>query len=308
MIKDVPSAQDFFDSGIELFDFAWDTAAVLWTRLSEAEEWGVDADEVSEEYWTAAKRRLTTALAMTQQGVEFILKGKIAEISPYLLLAESPAKWPSPYDKTEINFSQFKTVDAQDLIRLHDTVQLTPLPPAFVDKFNTLRTKRNTISHSIDKKLHVHTSEVIETILSLHKALFPAQNWAKVRANFINNYPDAQLNGGEYSTNYACRELSVVMDILSPAAVKEFFQIDKKQRRYICPQCLDQANTDVDFEYKLAVLRPKGAKSTLLYCPICDTDFTVIRKNCSIGDCPGNVLSEDDDDTFRCLTCGNWLD
>lgn len=303
MIMDVPSAQDFYDSGIELFDFAWDTVAVLWTSLSEAEEWGVDAAEVSEEYWAASKRRLTTVLAMTQQGVEFILKGRIAEISPYLLLADSPAKWPSPYDGHVLNFSEFKTVDAQDLIKLHDTVQGMALPPAFVDKFNTLRAKRNTISHSIDKKLQVHTSEVIETILSLHKALFPTENWAKVRATFIKNYPDAQLDGGEYSVNYACRELAVVMEILPPAAVKEFFQIDKKQRRYICPECLDHANTDADFEYRLAVLRPKGAESTRLYCPICDTEYNVLRESCSVKGCPGNVLSEDND---RCLTCGRW--
>ena len=112
MIVDVPSSQDFFDSGIELFDFAWDTVAALLTNLAQAEEWGIDPVEVSEEYWAAAKRRLTTALAMTQQGVEFILKGKIAEISPYLLLAEGPSKWPSPYGDCKPNFSEFKTVDA----------------------------------------------------------------------------------------------------------------------------------------------------------------------------------------------------
>lgn len=168
MINDVPSPQDFLDSGVELFDFAWDTAAALWTNLSEAEDCGIDCAEVSGEYWTAAKRRLTTALAMTQQGVEFILKGKIAEISPYLLIAEGPSRWPSPYDGHELTFSEFKTVDAQDLIRLHDTVQKVQLSPSFVDQFNALRKKRNTIAHSIDKKLKVHTSEVIETISALN--------------------------------------------------------------------------------------------------------------------------------------------
>lgn len=82
MITDIPSPQDFFDSGIELFDFAWNTVAELITNLSDAElHFGVDKAEVSEDYWSAAKRRLTTALAMTQQGVEFILKGEIAEVT-----------------------------------------------------------------------------------------------------------------------------------------------------------------------------------------------------------------------------------
>src|SRR6266542_4268313 len=91
MITDVPAPQDFFDSGVELFDFAWNTVGELITNLAEAEaHFGIDTAEVSDDYWAAAKRRLTTALAMTQQGVEFILKGKVAEVTPYLLLAEPP--------------------------------------------------------------------------------------------------------------------------------------------------------------------------------------------------------------------------
>lgn len=301
MIKDIPTAADFFETGIELFDFAWDIVAVLWTNLSEAKNWGVETEEISEEYWTAAKRRLSTSLAMTQQGVEFILKGKIAEISPYLLLAESPAKWPSPYDKAGLNFSQFKTVDAQDLVKLHDTVSVNALPKKFIDQFTSLRIKRNIISHSIDKKLQIHTSEVIETILTLHKALFPAENWAKTRATFINNSPDAILDDREYSVNNACRELEVVINILSPSAVKNFFNIDKKQRRYFCPKCLNDANTDADFEYKLAVLHPKGANSKNLYCPVCDDIHAVVREKCSDNECLGNVI---DDEDGRCLTCG----
>jgi len=165
LIIDVPTSKDFFDSGIELFDFAWDTVANLITNFSDAVEYGVEEADVSEEYWAGAKRRLTTALAMTQQGVEFILKGKIAEVSPFLLLAEGLTKWPSPYDGNEISFSAFKTVDAQDLVRLHDTVRDPQLDKDFVEKFTSLRLKRNTISHSVDKKLQVHTSEVIEAIL-----------------------------------------------------------------------------------------------------------------------------------------------
>ena len=302
MIQDIPSSRDFFDSGIELFDFAWDTVSALWTTLSEAEEFEIDTAEVSEEYWASAKRRLTTALAVTQQGVEFILKGKIAEVSPYLLLADAPDRWPSPYDGKPITFSQFKTVDAQDLIRLHDTVQTTQLPPAFVKTFNELRAKRNTISHSIDKKLSVHTSEVIETILFFHRVLFPSENWVKSRVTFIENSPLAKLNGGEFSRNLACREFSVVLDILPPAAVKEYFGIDKKQRRYLCPHCFYEANRDAGFDENLAVLRPKGSASTSLYCLICDRDYAVVREDCTRKDCPGNVLSADEG---ICLTCGS---
>jgi hypothetical protein len=76
MISDVPTPQDFYDAGHELFDFAWDTVARFWTALANAEDWGIDKTDVSEQYWQAAKRRLASALAVTQQGVELILKGE----------------------------------------------------------------------------------------------------------------------------------------------------------------------------------------------------------------------------------------
>jgi hypothetical protein len=132
VIKDIPSAQDFFDSGIELFDFAWNTVAVLLTNLSIAEhDFNVEIAEVTEDYWASSKRRLTTALAMTQQGVEFVLKGKVADVSPYLLLAEPASRGPSPYDGRDITFSDFKMIDAQDLVRLHDTVQASEISGGF---------------------------------------------------------------------------------------------------------------------------------------------------------------------------------
>ena len=142
MIKDIPEADDFREAGLELFDFAWDIAAVLWTNLGEAINYGVDVDESSEQqYWAAAKRRLTTALAMTQQGVEFFIKAQIAEISPYLLLIESPSKWPSPYTNFDLSFTQFKTVDAQDLVKLHDTVCNVKLTKDFVNTFNVMQSE-----------------------------------------------------------------------------------------------------------------------------------------------------------------------
>lgn len=216
-------------------------------------------------------------------------------------LAESPSRWPSPYDGHTITFSEFKTVDAQDLVRLHDTVRDPQLSPDFKAKFEALRGKRNTISHSIDKRLHVHTVEVIETILFLHKTLFPNENWAKTRAKFIETYPDAALDS-EFSRNNACRELEVVFELLPPAAVKGLFGIDKKQHLYICPGCYGEASHDQEFNHKLAMLRPRGPMSTTLYCPVCDVEHTVFRGDCEDKKCPGNVLIGEEDPT--CLTCG----
>ncbi len=92
MIANLPTAADLYQSGKELLDFAWDTTSNLLTEFDEADCYGYDKEEISEKYWAAARRRLTTSLAVAQQGAEFILKGKIAAISPYLLIADAPTR------------------------------------------------------------------------------------------------------------------------------------------------------------------------------------------------------------------------
>jgi hypothetical protein len=75
MIVEIPTSEEFYTSGKELLDFAWDTVAELLINLDGLEDCGVDShEEILDAYWKSAKRRLTTALSITQQGVEFIIK------------------------------------------------------------------------------------------------------------------------------------------------------------------------------------------------------------------------------------------
>ena len=66
MTVNVPTADDFFTAGKELLDFAWDITAQLPKNFDEAEYFGVDPTEISESYRLSARRRLTTALSITQ--------------------------------------------------------------------------------------------------------------------------------------------------------------------------------------------------------------------------------------------------
>ena len=315
----LPTAKDFYNSGKELINLSWDIVAKLLTNLHDSEEYygqflkesskeakkneeiSDEAERLSKKYWSASKRHLTTALSITQQGVEFILKGKIAEISPYLLIADDPSKWPSPYKQFPINFSDFKTIDAQDLIRVIDTFSDKPLDKEFREQFMALREKRNRIMHSVDKRITVSVTEVIESILFLHKSLFPEDSWPSVRLAFIKSAPDSNLydddNGS--SINQICKEMYLTIDLMSPSQVKKYFKIDKKQRRYFCPECKYLADRHEDFDYKLAVLKPKGIESEKLYCPICEAIYDVYRHDCK-AECPGNVIALDG----TCLTCG----
>lgn len=299
MVVNTPTPADFFQSGKELFNFAWDATSNLLTELDQSDYYGYDKAEVSDKYWSAARRTLTTSMTIVQQGVELILKGKIAEVSPYLLISDTPSRWPSPYEGKDIDFSNFRTVDAQDIIRILDTFSPTQTASEFSERFHSLRERRNALMHSVSGNISVSVIDVVDAILYMHRALFPNENWGTLRREFLENSPDSKLGSGEYATNRACWEMSLVRDLLEPAQVLRYLRVDKKVRAYLCPTCLSSANRDAGFEYKLAVLRPKSPTATQLYCPVCDQEHEVERKDCEQDGCPGNVMSE-----VTCLTCG----
>jgi len=308
-IIDIPTSEDFYISGKELLNFSWDIVAKLFINLDDSAEYvgeppkeiAEKLKEISEKYWSASKRHLTTALSTTQQGVDFVLKGKIAEISPYLLIADAPFKWPSLSKKGPINFSDFRTIDAQDLIHVINTFSDKPLDEGFRVQFEGIKKKRNSIMHSVDKRLAVSVTEVIESILFMHEALFVEESWPSVRRAFIESAPDSKLYGNDFSINQICREMSLAIDLLKPAKVKKYFKNEEKQRRYFCPECKYSEESHDDFDYKLAVLQPKSPESKELYCPICESIYDVDRRDCKDEECPGNVISIDYD---ICLTCG----
>lgn len=300
MISDLPSADDFYTSGKELLNISWGIVISLLIDLDDAQYYDELDEDTPESYWYASKRHLSTALSIMQQGIEFILKGKIAEISPYLLIVDSPSKWPSPNARGELSFLDFRTIDAQDLIRVIDVFSEHSLSPQFITQFDLLRKKRNRIMHSVDANLTINATEIVESLLFMHKTLFPDEKWAKTRLHMLNRAPESELGADEYSVNRVCREVSLTINLLKPAKVKDFFGIEKKQRSYICPGCYENANTDSGFDFKVAVLNPKGVESNKLYCPVCNDIYTINRISCEQGDCRGNVQSVDG----ICLTCG----
>lgn len=300
MITNVPSADDFFRTGKELLIFSWDGVTKLLIELDEAEYLGYDTSEMSESYWSLAQRNLATYLTVMQQGLEFLVKGRICEISPYLLISDTPSKWPSPY-ASDIDFSMFRTIDAQDLTKVHDSFAQVKLSKAFVDKFGELRQTRNSLMHSVNTSFKVTFVEIIESLLFMHKELFPHEPWAKLRRESLELTPAAELGAYEYISNYACQELSLIIKLLPPSKVLSYFKLNKKRRGYMCPKCQSDASSDIDFDYRLARLTTEKPRCKTLYCPVCDIEHPVVRRKCAHKSCLGNVLGGDFE---LCLTCG----
>lgn len=148
MITDLPTAEDIDGSALALLNMAWETALGVF-RLpenSELENWDDDGS-VRAEYHEARQPALRHALVMVHQAQELGIKARIAAVSAYLLLTGEPRLWPAKCDKRPTSFEEFRTIDASELIRVHDTVCAAPLDANFTRLFEEGRRARNKIVH-----------------------------------------------------------------------------------------------------------------------------------------------------------------
>ena len=303
MITDIPSKEDFTDQAIVFLNLAWDTVFDLLLEYSDAEEWDAIVDnEQSDDYWKAAQKPLATAVALSQQGAEFLLKAHIAEISPFILISGKPSEWPSKCDKQDTSYSSFHTADAQDLIRIYDTVAENRLSGNFKELFNKLRLTRNTIFHTVDRTIRFSEKEVILAILEIAEELVGQQQWTQVRRAYLESTPSSAVWSSDAVGLRLSREMLSAIDLLGKADFTRLLRFNKRQRRYICPNCIRECRwVDSELQPKTAQLSPNKPSSNNVYCFVCRKNISVLRMECSMPKCKGNVIHADDD--YECLTC-----
>jgi len=182
MITDIPTSSDFQNAGINLLNLSWDsTMSLLTERIVEIDKINTNVS-VNETYWKSAQPILTSSLTLIQQGVEFFLKGKISEVSPYLLIANMPSNFPKNSNKQNTPFSDFRTLDAQDLIRVHDTVSENRLSDEFCQWYDELRRLRNKLMHTVDNTLFITDKDILIKVMEGCDYCLEHQSWIDVRS------------------------------------------------------------------------------------------------------------------------------
>jgi hypothetical protein len=294
MIKDIPNSKEF--------DFAWDIVISFLITIEEAGRYNALDKEDEQSFWETARQRVLTSLIIAQQGVELSIKGKLVSVSPFLLISGSHSDWPKDIGGEGVSFSEFRAIDAQDLIKVHDTVHEKKFDNGFPELFEKLRKLRNKAMHTVDKQLSVSAKEVIVILLEVHEYLYPNENWISTRREFLNDSPATRVFfDSEHVDGLVAKEFLTVFNFLKPAQIKRFFKIDNKQRLYICPECKYESEKYDIFDPMYAVLQPNEPDSEELYCFVCDSIHVVERKSCEGEECPGNVMSIEYD---ICCTCG----
>lgn len=316
MIIDIPTSKEFRQSALDLLNTAWSQVSELLVEFDQVSEL-VELDELksTDQYWKAAKQTMLITLTLTQQAVEFFIKGRIVSVSSHLLLDGSISSWPRRCDQEDILFSDFKTIDAQELIKAHDTVCVSS--ERFDDKFkqwyNHMRSARNKVMHSLANDITVTPEELLENILYAHKYFLPSNSWVKDRKKFLKNTPvnsieylKHQKETPAYILDQIYNELTVVVKKLKPAIVTQYFNFDKKRWALICPDCfewlrlLDQYEV-LENENDLLHSFQQGVNKKKHKCFICGYKEKVSFSKQACVECKHTLV---DLNSGICLKCG----
>lgn len=291
MIIEVPTPEAYFEASLSHFHLAWDIGVNLASEIENSgiDEWDDDGAG-QERYWTQVKPNLSNAFNMIQQAQEFALKGRVAEVSPYLLLARDQRDKPKNSDKVDVPFSAFRTIDSSDLFRLHNTVCKQKLPLSFGDFFDEVRRRRNALMHHGPSAVSIGAPDILVAVLKSYKILFSG-NWASLRMKRWNEGSLATLYSNKYMGDAALSELSFVVKMLKPAILKEHFGYHKNRRTYLCPECQGEAR-NLRGQVALAQLTSKDAAE--IYCFVCGRTYAVTRQRCFHADCASDVLCDYD--------------
>ncbi|NEH59875.1 hypothetical protein GR198_29600 [Rhizobium leguminosarum] len=300
MIINIPTADELTERADALLQLSYSMVSKLYEN--QREEWRQDADdEQLREYWEKCAPSLANALALLQQAHELYLKGKIAAVSPYLLLAREPQHWPKKSALEDISFSEFLTVGASELPRLHDMVCTPRLDSKTQTFLNTIRERRNMFVH----QGHAPTAsaaELFEAALITHKWAHPDTPWFEARQAYLNDDHLSALYSSDHVMANLHGEFAELLAELKPASFKQLLGFDKKSRWFYCLNCERQMG---DYgEAELTAQLGATEQESVVNCLVCGECTPVLRRKCYDPDCKSivhAVSTERWDET--CLIC-----
>ena len=277
MIRGLPESKDLESAGIGYLCTAFSEVLSLLHAESFFTESALEEDRSAtvRKYWDSVRAELSTHASLVHTGVELILKARIAEISPYLLL-DRPMEWPGGCATTDKDFDDFHTIGAQLLPKILNTVSCKRLDAAAIAKIEDIRKRRNKIVHAASRQAIPTVLQLIDDILEVSRIFFGACKWPEVYRTRTQSQFYAEYDYHDQIAAGLIYDFTRAIDLLTPAKVKEHFGIGKKQRRYHCPDC---RLGDLEIEAPIAVLRPNKPSSTTLWCIACGSEHEVEAAN-----------------------------
>jgi hypothetical protein len=298
VIVDIPAPEDYYTAAVNQLYLAWQITMGSLHEYDQVLDYGIDdVDEAQVEYWKRSQPALANAYSLVQQGLELALKGRIALVSPFLLIGD-PGDWPARAANEDVSFGEFRTLDAADLVKVHNSLRSPGLSDQFRTFWDEVRKERNKIMHSATIR-SVAPGDLVRAILIASNVLFPELRWPARLLEMEEDGRLAALGFNDDVQNNVMGQIDTALRHLTPAEARSFLGFDKGRRAYICPRCYFAANRDWQDEWPhLAQFKSRSRGASDLYCIVCEAVTKVARSPCQEPDCKGDAIAEG-----ICLTC-----
>lgn len=246
-------------------------------------------------YWRVLQPALGNSLSLVQQSIEMGLKGRIAAVSPYLLIANQLREYPKETSSKDTPFSEFRSVDAANLIRVHNLVCDARFSEQFVTAWHQLRRQRNILIHSVAPSATLlRSEEIIEHILAVSHEMHQGERWFWRRIKYsFDEFETAYGSSEEWIYGAVLNEFQVALRYLPKEFARDYFSLQSGGRTYYCPQCKAECRAehwDEEEMGRYAQLPTRSVGATELRCVICERTSQVVRKQCSSPGCRSNRL------------------
>lgn len=261
------------------------------------EEYISEIEVKEEDYWQYHQGVLQNSVVLIFLSLENYLKMKICEVSPLLLIDESPRNWKTI--ASDKSFDKMYIRQFDDLVILYLELGLGKLSSSSIQKLLLLKDKRNQIIHGIPPET-LTANYIFEIIYDYLSNLWNDSTWWVKFKDLLFNEPLFGSYDSDFEQCSVINYIDCMVKYLGKAKTGELFGINLKQRLYYCPYCHKSLNSDFDYyENMYALLRPNTSTSKKLYCIVCGETYDIKREKCNNADCKGNVIDQDN----ICLTC-----
>lgn len=324
MIINVPTAEELRTISLRLYFKAWvETAEIVieWyehSGLLELPKWLPDEGRYVDDpkpdmdgawgaYLQAAQSDLQSIYTLTQQSQEIGIKALICEVSPYLLLKGKEAKAAIP-GNSAFDFTDFPTIDAADLIKVHNIFCNRVITPEFQAQVDDIRRSRNKIYHLGIYRREIDPGAMIDVLLSQYRELYPGRRWLADRNHYatLHRWSFADFDSGEWSPKTEVfNELWHLIPVLPEVQFRTVMQHDLNQERLICHSCAAEANLGEREPYPHDVPTAYRIGDTLqLHCAMCDRIYNMRTEACTHEGCQSELTSAELGSDGRCVICG----
>jgi hypothetical protein len=305
MIKDIPTADELLLVSLRLYFKAWSDLTDIITEWAQHGKWASEAQEDealdAQAGWTkyiaAAQSDLQSIFTLIQQSQEIGLKARICSVSPYLLLKRTDIR-PSDGENGVWDFTDFPTLDASELVRVHNMFCSTTL---------SIRRGRNKISHLGIYRQNIEPLAIID-ILQLHYSeLYPGRRWMEDRLHFaaLGKWADFSFDADFNERTGLYTELWHLLPELTDSQFKWLMGHGPDKERFICHECGYAAGLGNNEPYASDVPTAYAIVDGQVQCVICDKDYPMRQAApCPAKECKCEWQSALEGFEGLCMKCG----